>query len=345
MAISLFLNGMDGQLGMAFMLRTISMTLAVLAAGAPTAVAQTVVVTMEDCRNLVAYTQPPGVEYTPGVDINGNPVASADLNGGYDIKPPEEVTFDVKVDPRDFLGGPEADASAASSAVLAADKATAAVSAAQSAATAAASAADEAATVADTLAADTTAKQTAAQAAQAAADADPLNKTLKAAAETAAADYNAAKALSDSAAADAATIASLSTKAQSTAAAADAAATTKEKASLAAQAAATANNAAEAAITSAGDDVGKAALKTAGESAQTSAVSAADAAVASADANAARDSAHASANRVGQFLGEANIGKVTVRGTQVFFNGRPVGDSAQHAIAEECAKRLRAAGQ
>ncbi len=47
------------------------------------------------CDHLVTYVEPPGVEYRPGVDADGNPVAPADLNGGSQIKLPIKVTIPI----------------------------------------------------------------------------------------------------------------------------------------------------------------------------------------------------------------------------------------------------------
>jgi hypothetical protein len=56
-----------------------------------------VAVSKRDCDRLVKYQQPPGVEYQPGVDVHGRPVAPADLGGGYNIKPPEIIVIPIEV--------------------------------------------------------------------------------------------------------------------------------------------------------------------------------------------------------------------------------------------------------
>lgn len=56
-----------------------------------------VAVTRRDCDQLVTYRQAPGVEYQPGVDVRGNPVAPADLGGGYQIKPPETIVIPIEI--------------------------------------------------------------------------------------------------------------------------------------------------------------------------------------------------------------------------------------------------------
>ncbi len=57
--------------------------------------APTVTVTKKDCDQMVAYTQPPGVAYEPGIDVHGRAVAPADLNQPLMIKPPEEFSFSL----------------------------------------------------------------------------------------------------------------------------------------------------------------------------------------------------------------------------------------------------------
>ncbi|WP_374651852.1 hypothetical protein [Dongia sp.] len=54
-------------------------------------------VSRQDCDRLVKYRQPPGVEYQPGIDAHGQPVAPADLGGGYQIKPPETIVIPIEV--------------------------------------------------------------------------------------------------------------------------------------------------------------------------------------------------------------------------------------------------------
>lgn len=56
-----------------------------------------VAVSKRDCDRLVQYRQPAGVEYQPGVDAHGRPVAPADLGGGYQIKVPEVIVIPIEV--------------------------------------------------------------------------------------------------------------------------------------------------------------------------------------------------------------------------------------------------------
>ena len=56
-----------------------------------------IAVTRQDCERLVSYQQAPGVEFQPGVDAHGRPVAPADLGGGYQIKPPETIIIPIEI--------------------------------------------------------------------------------------------------------------------------------------------------------------------------------------------------------------------------------------------------------
>lgn len=197
-------------------LRPLYAVIAVLCCAGPTW-AGTVVISGRDCARLVTEHVPaPGVAYQPGTDSRGRKVAPADLNGGYSqIKVPREIEFDVSVDLRNFMGGPKADAQAASASVAAADSAftsgTAAETAAQQAE--AASAADPANTALAAAAASaraaannataavqagdkSAAAKQAADAATLAAAADPLNAPLAAAAAAAQSTADAAVAAS-----------------------------------------------------------------------------------------------------------------------------------------------------
>jgi len=57
-----------------------------------------VAITREDCQYLVRHHPAPDVAYQPGVDVHGNAVAPADLNGGSQIKLPETIYIPIEVD-------------------------------------------------------------------------------------------------------------------------------------------------------------------------------------------------------------------------------------------------------
>ena len=64
-------------------LAALALLVAFLAAlsAVPPAFATLVTVTADDCANIVAYTPSGDVAYQPGVDVDGNAVAPADLDG------------------------------------------------------------------------------------------------------------------------------------------------------------------------------------------------------------------------------------------------------------------------
>jgi hypothetical protein len=59
--------------------------------------AQTVTITDADCARIVNYQAPPGVAYQPGVDVNGQPVAPADLNPQPQVGS-HPITIDITAD-------------------------------------------------------------------------------------------------------------------------------------------------------------------------------------------------------------------------------------------------------
>ena len=59
-----------------------------------------------DCAKLVAHKPAAGVEYKPGEGVKGKKVASADVNGGYNLAMPEEVTINLNFDLNKKYGVP-----------------------------------------------------------------------------------------------------------------------------------------------------------------------------------------------------------------------------------------------
>lgn len=57
----------------------------------------TVEITRADCSQLVKHVPAPDVAYTPGVDVDGNPVAPADLDGGYQVALPQTIVIPITV--------------------------------------------------------------------------------------------------------------------------------------------------------------------------------------------------------------------------------------------------------
>ena len=136
-------------------------------------------VSKNDCRRIVRKMSSADVAYKPGLDVRGRRVGAADINDGGRIKLPDVFEFNVNVNLRKYLGGPEADAAAASTAAIAADQAKSAVTAASIAVAAVEAAALEAQIIAN--AANIASTTAAANAATALAEheADRLNKGKK----------------------------------------------------------------------------------------------------------------------------------------------------------------------
>jgi hypothetical protein len=64
-------------------------------------------ITRADCSRLVKHTPAPDVAYQPGVDVHGNPVAPADLDGGYQVALPRVIRIPITVLLQDRFGIPE----------------------------------------------------------------------------------------------------------------------------------------------------------------------------------------------------------------------------------------------
>jgi hypothetical protein len=60
----------------------------------------------DDCRRLVQHRPDPDVAYKPGVDVRGKPVKPADLPGGLNLEPADDVEFEISFNPlRGGTGG------------------------------------------------------------------------------------------------------------------------------------------------------------------------------------------------------------------------------------------------
>ncbi len=68
--------------------------------------APVVTISRADCDRLVEHKPAPDVAYQPGVDVNGRPVAPADLDGGIQITLPETIRIPIEVDLFDRFGIP-----------------------------------------------------------------------------------------------------------------------------------------------------------------------------------------------------------------------------------------------
>ncbi|HYB09816.1 MAG TPA: hypothetical protein VEJ16_09110 [Alphaproteobacteria bacterium] len=79
-------------------------TVVLLAAGH--ASAETIRATRETCASLVEHVPGPDVTYQPGVDVNGQPVAPADMPGSPQITVPDEFSIEITANLGRRLGIP-----------------------------------------------------------------------------------------------------------------------------------------------------------------------------------------------------------------------------------------------
>lgn len=66
--------------------------------------AETVIVTDRQCDAYQPYQPDPSVEYKPGEDVHGRPVAPADLGGGLEVSP--DINIPITVDIRPWQNRP-----------------------------------------------------------------------------------------------------------------------------------------------------------------------------------------------------------------------------------------------
>lgn len=88
-------------------MRTILWAVAVMLGGATAATGQiTVQLSEQDCGRLVRHVASDDVAYRPGVDVDGNAVAPADLDDRGSIPDPNVVVFPLTLDLASRLGIP-----------------------------------------------------------------------------------------------------------------------------------------------------------------------------------------------------------------------------------------------
>jgi len=75
-----------------------------LAVSGPVHAQTTVQITESDCSQLVTHVASADVSYRPGVDVNGNAVAPADLNPQPQISVPDVISIPVTIDLATNLG-------------------------------------------------------------------------------------------------------------------------------------------------------------------------------------------------------------------------------------------------
>lgn len=69
------------------------------------AMAQDIVIEEDYCQYLIEYQPAEGVEYQPGVDVDGAAVVPADIEGTQ-IQPPEVIEFNIAIDVAEYVGIP-----------------------------------------------------------------------------------------------------------------------------------------------------------------------------------------------------------------------------------------------
>jgi hypothetical protein len=74
--------------------------LAIIAAATSRAAERTIAVARSNCELAVRYVAPAGVGYQPGVDVNGRPVAPADLDDDHRLQLPESIPVFISDDMR-----------------------------------------------------------------------------------------------------------------------------------------------------------------------------------------------------------------------------------------------------
>ena len=272
-------------------------------------------ITKKDCKRIIRHQPSADVAYKPGVDVRGNPVAAADVNGGFTVPLPDVFEFNITKDLTAYLDGPEEQLAADKAAAIAAERSVAATNAAVSSA-------ETAVTEAQAVYDDAV---TAAEAAAAASEAAPNDTDLAAAATSAQAEADAA----------AAGLATTRTAYSSTQAAA-----TSDDVTGALAGAQSAKAAAEATAAAAGLDADAVSAATSDTSAALTeaAQAATDSAAADTAALQAMETVSKSADmtlNVGTVRYNINTGAMT-------FNGKPLNDASEAELAEKCRAMMEA---
>ncbi len=88
-------------------MRTLAITVLVFMGATAAATAQTTVqISEQDCSQLARHVASSDATYQPGVDVNDNAVAPADLNGAGQIPAPEAISIPLTLDLASRLGIP-----------------------------------------------------------------------------------------------------------------------------------------------------------------------------------------------------------------------------------------------
>ncbi len=88
-------------------MRTLAITVLVFMGATAAATGQTTVqISEQDCSQLARHVASSDATYQPGVDVNDNAVAPADLNGAGQIPAPEAISIPLTLDLASRLGIP-----------------------------------------------------------------------------------------------------------------------------------------------------------------------------------------------------------------------------------------------
>ena len=87
-------------------MRTLALSMLILWGSTAAATAHTVQISEQDCSDLARHVASADVNYQPGVDVDGNAVAPADLNGAGQIRAPDMITIPLTLDLASRLGIP-----------------------------------------------------------------------------------------------------------------------------------------------------------------------------------------------------------------------------------------------
>ncbi len=266
-------------------------------------------ITKKDCKRIIRHQPSADVAYKPGIDVRGNPVAAADVGGGFTIPIPDVFEFNITKDLTAYLDGPEEQLAAEKAAAIAAERSVTATNAAVSSA-------ETAVTEAQAVYDDAVA---AAEATAAASEAAPNDTDLAAAATS-------AQAKADAAATGLATT--------QTAYSATQTAATSDDVTGALAGAQSALAAAEATATAAGLDADAVSAATADTSAAVTEATQAASESAAAD-TAALQAMETVSKSSGMTL---NVGTVryNINTGAMTFNGKPLNDASEAELAEKC---------
>ena len=297
-------------------------------------------ITKKDCQLLPRHIGSADVKFKPGFDVHGHKVLPADIQDLNTLNLPNVLEFNIDIDIRKYLGGPEDNALAASAAVIAANKATTAVTSSKTAVTLAEAAATIAETISNTANVIAATAATNVTSAKIALDNNPLDKTLRD-------SWEATKLISDSTSAsatiaysNAAAIAAIASKARLAADTANTSTLAGDKASYSKIAAIEVMAAATLAAAAAGNDSSKTSLANAANEASIAAITAASDASNSSSANTKLIAANRQTKKLTGL--NMNVGKIhyNIKTGNLYFNGQALTNTERNTLDKICQRLL-----